>query len=293
MKPFVALALTATMLLAGTLSAQMQTKRLYVKAVDRTGAPVTGLTPDDLVVAEAKKARKITKLAPANDPVRIVMLVDDSKVMGQALPDLKKGLLTFFDAIPAPHEIVLVTVGSTPTVRQEPTTSRETLKAQVPKLSANGPLMMIGAIFSMYDRFLKPEANRYPMFVIVSNDGEDSTRNLDEERFKKIAQELKDADVVVHSVMLSASRGGSGDALQVAQAISKGTSGTFQSISASSELPSALASVAKSILENYQVSASQYVLEYESDTPEPAPIPPIATSREGVTLKMSRDGRMR
>src|SRR5262245_43462721 len=160
MRDFLALMLAAaTLLLAPALSAQMQTKRLYVKAVDRAGAPAVGLTPDDLVIAEAKKARKITKLAPANDPVRIVMLVDDSKVMSQALPDLKKALVTFFDAIPAPHEIALVTVGNTPVVRQEPTPSRDALKALVPKLSGSGSLMMIGAIFSMYDRFLKTESN--------------------------------------------------------------------------------------------------------------------------------------
>ncbi len=282
-----------SMLVAAPVRAQMQTKRLYVKAVDRTGAPATGLTPADFVIAEAKKERKITKLVPANDPVRIVMLIDDSKAMAQALPDLKKALLTFFDAIPAPHEIAFVTVGSTPVVRQEPTASRDGLKALVPKLSANGPLMMIGAIFSMYDQFLKTAQNRWPMFVIVCDDGDDATRGLDEDRFKKIAQELKDADVVVHSVVLSVGRGGSGDALQVARAVSQGTAGTYQAISASTELPSKLAAVAKAILDLYQVSASQYVLEYESDTPEPAPIPAIAVGREGVTLRLSRDGRMR
>ena len=145
----------------------------------------------------------------------------------------------------------------------------------------------------MYDRFLKTAPDRLGTFVIVCNDGDDATRGLDEERFRKIAQELKDADVVVHSVVLAPGRGESGDAQQVARAVSQGTGGTYQPISSPAELPGKLASVAKSILDLYQVSASQYVLEYESDTPEPAPIPAIAVGREGVTLRLSRDGRMR
>ncbi len=55
-----------------------QTRRVYVTAVDATGAPVTDLTAADFVVKEGGKIREIVRAVPASAPMQIAVLVDDN-----------------------------------------------------------------------------------------------------------------------------------------------------------------------------------------------------------------------
>ena len=54
------------------------TRRVYISAVDSTGAQVTDLTAGDLTVKEDGKNRPVTSLEPAVAPMQVAILVDDS-----------------------------------------------------------------------------------------------------------------------------------------------------------------------------------------------------------------------
>jgi hypothetical protein len=293
MKTVFLLLFAAVAALPGGAAAQTTSKRLFVKAVDRSGAPVRDLTAADFFLAEGKSARKIIRVVPASAPVRIVMLVDDSKGMSSALTDIRRGLISFFDAIPAPHEIALVTVGNTPIVRQAPTADREVLKGLAQKLSTNGALMLLGAVLEMYDRFLKNVDDRWPMFVIVTNDGDDASRGVTEEQFIKVVKDMQAIDTVVHAVMISPNGKGSGGSVQITRSLTQATGGTYESISAASALPDKLTGVAKTILAHHQLSSAQYILDYESDSSSSTDPPKLASTRENVSLTLSQQGRIR
>ena len=70
-----AIACLPALLGAGGLT---QTRRVYVTAVDGTGAAVLGLTAADFTVKEGGKAREIVKAGPASGPMQIAILVDDN-----------------------------------------------------------------------------------------------------------------------------------------------------------------------------------------------------------------------
>ena len=75
---------TALLVLADEPSAQRVTqavplvRTVYVSAVDRQNAPVTGLAATDFVLKEGGDIREILKIEPATTPMHIAIIVDDS-----------------------------------------------------------------------------------------------------------------------------------------------------------------------------------------------------------------------
>jgi hypothetical protein len=59
-------------------SAQGQTRRIYVTALDANGTPYTDLTPEDFLVKESGKSHTVSSLAPPATKMQIAILVDDS-----------------------------------------------------------------------------------------------------------------------------------------------------------------------------------------------------------------------
>src|SRR5215471_7479944 len=59
-------------------SAQADTRRIYVTALDANGAPIDNLSPDDFVVKEGGKTHNVLKVQPAIAKMQIAILVDDN-----------------------------------------------------------------------------------------------------------------------------------------------------------------------------------------------------------------------
>src|SRR6266536_6068178 len=70
--------LVASLLGAGRLTAQAVQRSLYVSVVNDAGAHVPDLGPADFVVREDNVAREILRVAPADAPMQIALLVDNS-----------------------------------------------------------------------------------------------------------------------------------------------------------------------------------------------------------------------
>jgi Mg-chelatase subunit ChlD len=272
-------------------SAQGPAHRVYLTATDAEGKPVAGLTSADVDVVEAGAQRQVSRLAPAADPMRLVLLVDNSDGMRPSIEDVRKSLLLFIDGIAPQHEIGLITVGNTPVVRQTPTIDHAKVKELAQKITTNGTTMLITAVMEMYDRFLKNADGRWPMFVIVTSDGPEGSTGLDPKKFNAMLQDMQIKDVVVHSIVMSTM--GRGVEVEVSQAMVQVTHGHYDSISASSALPQKLQALAASITAEYDKTTAEYVLEYASPSTDPNTPLSIAIKRPGVNVTLSRGGRIR
>ena len=276
----------------GASSASAQTShRLFVSAVDKAGNPIAGLTSADFAVIEGGVQREITRLSPATDPMRLVLLVDNSEPMRPSIEDIRKAVQAFIDGIAPQHEIGLITIGDTPVIRQTPSTDHAQLKDMAQKITTRGGTMLITAVMEMYGRFLKDAGGRWPMFVIITSDGPEVSGNVDPKRLTAVMQDMQLKDVVVHSIVMSTM--GRGVEVAVSQAMVQATDGHYDSISASSALPQKLTALAASITAEFDRTDDEYVLEYASPVTDPNAQLQVAIKLPDAKVSVSRGVRIR
>src|SRR6266566_3348337 len=111
-----ALALVATMLLAGPAFAQSDERTMYASVVDNSGQPVLGLGAKDLIVREDGQAREILRVAKDDDPMQVALLVDNSISMKDRLSDLRKAIATFISSLRPGVQVALLTLAERPTI---------------------------------------------------------------------------------------------------------------------------------------------------------------------------------
>jgi hypothetical protein len=271
-------------------AAQPAPHRLFLRVVDPSGNFIPGLTAADVSVIEGGTKREIVRLAPANDPMRLVMLVDNAEAMHSSLEDVRKGVQSFIDGIAPEHEIALVTIGDKPFIRQAPTTDHAKLKDLAQKMTTSGSTILIAAVMDMYNRLLKDAAGRWPMFIIMTSDGPEDSGRFDPAKFTAMVQEMQQKDFVVHAIVMSTM--GRGVEVQVTQALTQATRGRYDSISASSALPQKMAALAAAVTADFASTSGEYILEYASPSTDPNAPLDVRVNRD-AHITLSRDGRIR
>src|SRR3989475_6198406 len=106
---------------AAPLSAQAIQKQVYVSVVDQNGAAVPDLGPSDIVVREDNVAREVLRVAPAEDPMQIAVLVDTSQTARDDISHMRTALPPFVTALTNPNEagrkneVAIIAFGEPPT----------------------------------------------------------------------------------------------------------------------------------------------------------------------------------
>ena len=77
---FLAASLVALVLVVwpGRVVAQAIQRSLYVSMLNEADEPVLGLGPSDFIVREDNVAREVLKVVPAEEPMQIALLIDNS-----------------------------------------------------------------------------------------------------------------------------------------------------------------------------------------------------------------------
>ncbi|MEO5742771.1 MAG: hypothetical protein ABIS29_19460 [Vicinamibacterales bacterium] len=273
-----------------SLHGQPSSVRLYVEAFDQQG-PVD-LSQDDLVIFDHGAQHKITRFVRADYPMRILVLVDNGRSAQPFIQEIRSGIVAFADAIPAAHELALVTIGNTPVVRQEPSTDRAKLKQVASTLTTGGTTVLINAIYEMYDRFLRNAGDRWPVLVVVTSDGTEGSGQFLPEKFAAVGRDMQAKDVVTHGIVLISAKG---DALQVqiARALTEGSGGTYNTTATGGDFTRRFAAIAQNIVADYDRTSTQYLVEYATASGQPSPDLKVSLRRDGVKMRMSRAGRIR
>lgn len=105
---------------AAPQSARDRERNMYVSVTDRQGKPVTGLPARDFVVREDGVAREVLVAEPADDPITIALLVDNSAASAPVIADVRRALTAFVKKIGGgDNPISVMTFGDRPTVQQD------------------------------------------------------------------------------------------------------------------------------------------------------------------------------
>jgi hypothetical protein len=101
-----------------------QTFQFAVSATDPSGAPVTDLKPEDVVMSENGVQQQVVKVEPLTVPLKLTLAVDNGMDSSDALVHYRSGLTGLVEALPEGVEITLITIAPQPRMVVRPTTDR-------------------------------------------------------------------------------------------------------------------------------------------------------------------------
>jgi VWFA-related protein len=260
--------------------AAARTREIYVSVLDNKGMPVGGLTPADLVVKEDNVVREVLDVKPADAPMQIAVLIDDSTAATDATSYLRDGLAAFLERMRGRAEIGLITVGDRPTVLAPYTTDTEVLNKQVRRIfpRTNSGAYLLDAIVDASKALAKREATRPVILAITFEGVEHSNVHHD-----TVLKELARSGAALHVIAIGTPSSSLDDEMRTrGLVLSEGTlrtGGRRDQVLANSGIPDKLKQAADELL-------NQYVVSY--GRPDKL-IPPekitVTTTRPNVTVR--------
>ncbi len=252
---------SAAIAIPALLHAQAVQKSMYVSVLDANGAPVPNVAPSDLIVREDNVSREILAVVPADEPMQIEILVDNSQAAREDIRDMRAALPDFVDALLAPtdsgrrNQIALVALGERPTTLVEPTFDAAQLRKGIDRLFAqpgSGNYLLDG-IIEVCQGFKKRGALR-PVIVAITTEGpEFSSRHFD-----LVLDPLHDSGAAFHAIVVGPISGDtSDDARNRSIVLDQGTSttgGRLDHILTSMALRGKLKQVAEDLTHQYRVT---------------------------------------
>ncbi|HYM24758.1 MAG TPA: VWA domain-containing protein [Vicinamibacterales bacterium] len=304
MSPAAAASVVASLAVAvGTLSplpvaaqkapAKGKTRQIFVGVVDRGGAPVLDLQPSDFDVKENGVKRDVVRARLSTSPMRIAVFVDTSDAANAALNPIRSALTEFFDTLPPEHEAMLVSTGRQMRIRVQPTTDRKKLKDAASGLFMDGGgTQLMEGVLEVDDRFMKKAEDRWPVFVILTTDGAESSPLGRENEFNKWLQALAPRGLTVHAIVLKQTAnqqdrrsGTTGVPEILAMNMTQGSGGRYDYVNTATSVPEKMKNLAAALASDFNAARTRYQVEFASDAAASAPVD-VGVAREGVTLRI-------
>ena len=257
-----------------------RTRQVYVSVLDKKGAPVETVAPTDFNVREDGKPREVIEVRPADQPMHLALLVDDSQAASDATSHLREGLAALLERLQGQATIALITFGERPTVVADYTKDTEQLKARAARLfpRQGAGAYLLDAIFDASRGLARRETDRPVILAITFEGVEYSNRH-----YQPVLDELMKSGATLHVVAVGTPSSSLDDEMRNRNmVIAEGTvrtGGRRDQVLAVSGIPDKLKQVADEMLH-------QHVLTY--GRPE-ALIPPekleVTTTRRDWTVR--------
>ena len=292
-------AMMASILVVGSgadLVAQELQQSVFVSVI-RSGEPVTDLTADEFVIEEDGRRREVLRVEPANVPMQVAILVDDSQGFARNLSHVRNGLTALINGLPDGQQIALSTFGEHVTRVVDFTTNKDVLLEAAARYApfsetsayltnalaqTAADLDRRGAIRPIIVLLTAEGANTQMSRVSLGRQGDTpiSPRGGKGLDYKVVLEVLKETMVAVHSLVVrdvgipqfattpdfsTATRGalmqdsGDRDRASLLQQLPKVTGGGRQELGTTSAVPKLLAQMANEISNQYLVTYARPV----------------------------------
>jgi VWFA-related protein len=282
-------ALSACLVLASTGAAGAQApqgadariQRIYVSAVDRQGAPVTGLTAADFTVKEDGVTREVLDAKPATEPLQIAVVIDDSAAASDATSFMRDALAAFLERMRGHAQIALVTIGERPTVLAPYTSDFTLLEDKAKRFfpRPNAGAYLLEGLVDVSRGLAKRDTTRAVILAITF----ETAREFSNQHYDNVLRDLEKSGAALHVIAIGTPSGSLEDEMRNrGQVLSEGTSrtgGRRDQVLANSGIPDKLKQAADELLNQYLVTYAR---------PEKL-IPPekisVATNKPNVTVR--------
>ena len=271
-------------------SGKTHVRHIFVSVVDAKGTSVEGLTASDFKVSEGGQDRVVSHAGPAKDPMRIALMLDTSDAAAPALTHMRTGVANFLDALPPEDEVILITTGRQMRVRVPPSSDRKKLKETAAGLFTDGAgTVLMDGLLEIDDRFFKKADDRWPVFVIFTSDGTESSTGAREKEFTKWSPMLGPRGITVHAFVMKTPRG-SGMPEIVAENLTKNTGGRYDVMNTTTALPEKMKALGEQLAQDHRNMSAWYEVDIQTDATDVKPVE-VAVQREGVRLQISNSRR--
>jgi hypothetical protein len=250
--------LAAALLMAAPVVIQGQPRQqaVYVSVLDKTGAPVLDVAPSDLIVREDEVTREILRVVPADDPMQLALLVDDSEAAAPYITDYRRALPAFVTAIidasgpRGHHQISVIGLAARPTIITQYTSEPSELVTGLQRVFAKTDTgtHLLDAIAEIGTGMIKRKAPR-PVIVAVVTDGEEMSHR----QHTQVLDVLRSSGAAFHAVTIGLPVNLSLDRGIVLERGSRETGGNYDSLLSGSALSARMRRLADELAHQHRV----------------------------------------
>lgn len=322
----------ACLALAGGAAAQEQ-RVAFVQVLDQQGQPVTDLAPEEFQVAEDRVQGRVVSARIGTEPMKVALLVDNGEAMraGQAVNPMRDATAAFLETLPPQHSVSLFTIGGQ--IRQvvDFTTDRGQLVEEARGLFTDQTdgVRFVDSIRETLDRRYDGD-EVWPVFVALVTDSAEASAFLNDRRYRRFVETLRERGAIVHVVQWNSARrslreeafsvgdfGGAGPSEQgrfaqrgartlverdgggrgtsathtISLNLTQLTGGRYTSVAAATGMVDAMTRLATDMGTHYDQVSTRYMLTYERPDP-PGQRVMMRVTRPAVALRLYRDRAM-
>jgi hypothetical protein len=244
-------------LFPATPGAQAIQRSMYVSVLNEAGAPVPDLGPSDFLVREDNVAREVLRVVPADEPMQIAVLVDNSQAARDYIRDIRVAVEGFVGEMTSgmKNEISIIALAERPTILADASSDRVKIMKGVNRIfeqRGSGNYLLDGVI-EVSKGFKKREAER-PVIVAISTEGPEFSAR----RYEDVLKPLHDVGAAFHAIVLGPPSNDIGeDARNRSAVLDEGprtSGGRRSSLLATSALPGELKRLAAELMQQYRIT---------------------------------------
>jgi len=287
----------------GAWAQSPQVFQFFASAADATGAPVTDLRPQDVVVLENLARQQVAKVEPVSVPVKLTIAIDNSGDSAEALAHYRSGLTGLVEALPPDVEVTLITTAPQPRFVLRASTDRVRILRAINGFATEPGRPRFTDALVEFGRRLQQEAKDprvgpyVPVLLMVSTTAVEQTsyesREIDNAVNFMVNRRARLIVAIMSTRTGQAALPETVDAsLQgiVAIPIVKATNGRYEALSASSRIATLLPELGREVAALHARHANQFRVTVERSAAGPPQNVRIQVAREGVKGVFTYDG---
>jgi hypothetical protein len=277
-----------------------QVFQFFVSASDASGAPVTGLRSEDVLMSENGVRQQVVKVEPLAIPMKLTIAVDNGLDSGDVLAHYRAGLTGLIEALPPDVEITLITTAPQPRMVVKPTTNRTQILRGVNGFATEQARPRFSDALVEYSERLQHEPSdaRYlPVLLMVTTAGVETRSDQPKEIEKAVAflvaRHAKVNAIVVTTRLGNATRTAGVDSTEqsiVALLATKATNGRYEGLAVSNRVATMLPEWGRDLAALHARQISQFRVTVERSRGGDLQSPRIELARPGLTGAVTRDG---
>ncbi|HET6853528.1 MAG TPA: VWA domain-containing protein [Pyrinomonadaceae bacterium] len=171
-----------------------QLMRFNASVTDRNGRAIGGMRESDFTVWENGVERRVTNVAPANEPFNLVLLLDVSGSIGERMDFIRKAARDFLRTTSPQDRISIISFRDDIQVISDFSTDRQMLSRKLDEIDAGGGTALYDALgYVLSDPLRRLRGERTA--IVVMSDGDDNKSFLP---FPAILEALSESGALVY-----------------------------------------------------------------------------------------------